>query len=197
MKTFDELVIATGNEGKYREFSRMLKDRFNRIYFLGDFENIPEIEESGNSFSENAFIKACTVAEITGKPALADDSGLVVDALGGEPGIYSARYSGENANDRDNIDKLLSSMAGMDDRAARFVCCLSLYIPGRGFFSSEGVCEGEILEEPRGTSGFGYDPVFYVPDLGRSMAELTENEKNKISHRSKALKELNKVISGL
>lgn len=167
---------------------------------LVDYPELPDVEEDGETFAENALKKAREIAEQLGVPALADDSGLTVDSLDGAPGVYSARYSGEHGNDAANNEKLLRELArvvGGTQPAlghpqamsrGRFVCALALYNPdGTPPAQTEAYCEGLILQEPRGEHGFGYDPLFYVPELGRTMAELTTEEKNRISHRAKAL----------
>ncbi|WP_027085368.1 XTP/dITP diphosphatase [Cohnella panacarvi] len=198
------LLIATRNGGKTKEFREAFGAIGIDVKDLRDFEGIPEIEETGETFADNAFIKAKAVAEIASLPVLADDSGLCVDALGGAPGVYSARYSGEGATDAKNNAKLLAELASVGAKAdaggageaealsaARFVCALALYDPAdESIVQVEGTVEGYILREPRGADGFGYDPLFWVPSHGRSMAELTVAEKNAISHRGKALAEL-------
>lgn len=180
------IVIATKNEGKLREFRSILADAYDDILSLADFDDVPDIEETGLSFRENAFIKAKAASSFLGMDAIGDDSGLVVDALGGAPGIYSARYAGEAASDDDNNKKLLSELEGEENRDARFVCCIALVLTSgiQEFF--EGECFGLILPEKRGESGFGYDPVFYVPQYGKTMAELGSDIKNSISHRAVA-----------
>ena len=184
------IVIATRNKGKLEEFKMILADTYDEILSLSDFNNFPEIEETGSSFRENAFIKAKAACDFLEVDAIADDSGLVVEDLGGAPGIYSARYAGKNASDHENNEKLLLELEGKENRDARFVCCIALVLKDgtRKFF--EGECRGRIISERRGTSGFGYDPVFYVPSYGKTMAELGSEIKNKISHRAKACLEL-------
>jgi XTP/dITP diphosphohydrolase len=181
-----ELVLATGNTGKAEEFSKLLKDVCENILSLKQLDNPPEVKEDGATFTENALKKARTIAQYSGMLTLADDSGLVVDSLGGEPGVYSARYSGENATDKSNIEKLLTELGGNPNRKARFVCALALVNPSGEELVVEGYCEGEIINEPRGEGGFGYDPVFYLPDKYKTMAEIDSETKNKISHRAKA-----------
>lgn len=190
-----ELVIATRNAGKFSEFSYLLKDHFSRIYSLDEFDSLQKIEETGETFCENAYLKASGIAELIKKPTLADDSGLVVDALDGEPGVHSARYAGDKATDNENIDRLLQNLGDSSNRTARFVCCLYLIIPGSVSIEAEGVCEGEILSSRKGEGGFGYDPVFFLPELNKTMAELTVGEKNSISHRYRALDNLIKKIN--
>lgn len=191
MKSRSEtLVIATRNRGKLREFSSLLACVYDEILSLADFDSIPHIEETGLSFRENALIKAETVSRFSGMDTLGDDSGLVVEALGGAPGIYSARYAGKDASDEENNKKLLGELKRKKNRAAKFVCCLALVLAdgGREFF--EGECHGQILREKRGESGFGYDPVFYVPEYGKTMAEISPDIKNRISHRAVASEKL-------
>lgn len=191
-----EVVLATTNKGKIREFSDLLGHVFGRITSLNDLCHIPDIVEDGKTFKENALKKARTVSRLTNKIALADDSGLEVEALQGRPGVFSSRYAGENAGDRENIEKLLRELNGVTDRRARFVCSLALVFPDGREIVVEGVCEGIILDEPRGEGGFGYDPVFFLPELNKTMAELTLEEKNLISHRSRAMKALVMYIDG-
>ena len=184
------LVLATRNEGKVREFRQLLKGFPVEIKCLKDFGPIPEVEEDGETFDDNAYKKALFTAKVLGLPAMADDSGLVVEALGGAPGVKSARYAGENAEDRDNIAKLLKEMAGATDRQAAFACVISIAVPSGPALTYEGRCEGEITREPRGDSGFGYDPVFFFPEYNRTFAELSSEEKNRVSHRGKAMREV-------
>ncbi|NYE57284.1 XTP/dITP diphosphatase [Carboxydothermus ferrireducens] len=186
------IVIASKNQGKIKEFSALLSSLGFSFVSLLDFPEIGEIPEKGTTFEENARQKAVTVSNFTGLPALADDSGLVVDALGGRPGVFSARYAGEPKDDLKNIQKLLKELEGVpwEKRTARFVAVLCLYFPDGSLVTARGECEGYILEEMRGSGGFGYDPVFYLPDYGKTMAELPLEVKNKISHRARALEEL-------
>ena len=159
----EKIVLATGNKGKLREFRGLLEGVFGNIVSLNDLESPPEVTEDGETFRENALKKARAIAAYSGIPALADDSGLEVEALGGRPGVYSARYAGEGAVDTDNIAKLLSELQGVANRKARFVCFLALVTPDGKEITAEGACEGVILTEPRGEGGFGYDPVFFLP----------------------------------
>lgn len=184
------LVLATRNEGKVREFNELLKEFPVEVKSLNDFGPIPEVEEDGATFDDNAYKKAYFTAKVLGLPAIADDSGLVVDALGGAPGVKSARYAGEKATDQENIEKLLREMAGRSDRRAAFECVISIAVPSGPALTYEGRCEGEITTEPRGTDGFGYDPVFYFPPLRKTFAEIPLAEKNKVSHRGKALAQM-------
>lgn len=185
------LVISTKNAGKLREFKQMLGELPYRILSLADFPGI-QIAENGRSFDENALIKARAVARRTGFIALGDDSGLEVEALGGKPGIHTARYAGERAQDKDNIKKLLSDMENVpwERRQARFVCSLALVFPEGGVFIERGFCKGIIATKPEGEHGFGYDPVFYLPEYDKTMAELPDHEKNSISHRARAVEKI-------
>ena len=182
------LVLATGNPGKVKELASMLSPLNINVVPQSDFQ-VPDVPETGTTFVENAIIKARHAAQVTGLPAIADDSGLVVDALGGEPGIYSARYAGADATDDTNIDKLLASLDGETHRKAHFFCTLVFMrhaddpVP----LVSQGKWEGEILSARSGNDGFGYDPVFHVPTHGCTAAELEKAEKNRISHRGNAL----------
>lgn len=184
------LVIATKNKNKLREFNEILKDLQIEIRSLDDFGPIPEAVEDGHTFDENAYKKALHTAKVLGLPAIADDSGLVVEALGGAPGVYSARYAGENASDEENLQKLLKNLHGIEDRRAHFQCVLSIAVPSGPALTYEGRCDGIIVEEKRGDSGFGYDPVFYFKELGKTFAQLSMAEKNRVSHRGKALAEV-------
>ncbi|HBZ57385.1 MAG TPA: Non-canonical purine NTP pyrophosphatase [Syntrophobacteraceae bacterium] len=195
------LVVATRNQGKSSEIRSYLNHPALEIRDLNDFGPIPEIVEDGNSFDDNAYKKASFTAKILGFPALADDSGLEVEALEGAPGVYSARYAGENAGDAENNAKLLREMAGVTDRRAHFRCVLSLAVPMGFALTYEAHCDGDILSEPRGSHGFGYDPLFFYPPMRKTFAELTMEEKLQVSHRGRALmdlqKELDRVISWL
>jgi len=184
------LVIATGNPGKTAEIRGLLRGFPINIKNLDDFGPIPPVVEDGDTFDENAYKKASFVSRILGLPALADDSGLVVEALGGAPGVYSARYAGENATDRQRYTKLLDEMKGHADRQAAFECVLSLAVPTGEALTYEGRCQGLVAEKPAGSGGFGYDPVFYYPPLKKTFGELSREAKSRISHRGKALGEL-------
>ncbi|MFO7555374.1 MAG: XTP/dITP diphosphatase [Desulfobacterales bacterium] len=184
------LVIATRNKGKTREIKDLLKDFPVDIKNLGDFGPIPELEEDGDTFDENAYKKASFAARIFGQPALADDSGLVVEALGGAPGIHSARYAAENATDEQRYLKLLDEMKGKSNRRAAFECVISIAVPTGAALTYEARCEGLISQKPEGSNGFGYDPVFFYPPYNKTFAQITREEKNRISHRGKALAEL-------
>ncbi len=184
------LVIATGNPGKTAEIRDLLQGFPINIKNLDDFGPIPPVEEDGDTFDENAYKKASFVAKILGLPALSDDSGLVVEALGGAPGVYSARYAGDNATDVQRYTKLLAEMQGHTNRRAAFECVLSLAVPTGAALTYEARCEGMIAEKPAGDGGFGYDPVFYYPPLKKTFGELSREEKSRISHRGKALRQL-------
>ncbi len=184
------LVIATRNKGKTQEIRELLKDFPVGIKNLDDFGPIPHLEEDGDTFDENAYKKASFAAKVLGLPALADDSGLIVEALDGAPGIHSARYAGENATDEQRYLKLLDDMKGKSNRKAAFECVISIAVPTGPALTYEARCEGLIATEPAGSNGFGYDPVFYYPPLNKTFAQITREEKNHISHRGKALAEL-------
>jgi XTP/dITP diphosphohydrolase len=157
---------------------------------LDDFGPIPPVVEDGETFDENAYKKASFVSRVLGLPALADDSGLVVEALNGAPGVYSARYAGQNASDAQRCAKLLAAMKGQTNRRAAFNCVISIAVPTGPALTYEASCEGLILEMPVGENGFGYDPIFYYPPLKKTFAELTRQQKSQVSHRGKALREL-------
>lgn len=191
-----EAIIATHNPGKVKEFKEILEPKGYDVKSLADIGFTEEIEETGQTFEENAILKAEAVAKAVNKMVIADDSGLSIDNLGGRPGVYSARYAGEQKDDEANIDKVLSELKGFEkeQRTARFRCALAVSIPGEETKTVEGHVEGYIAEEPRGQYGFGYDPIFIVKDKDKTMAELTSDEKNKISHRADALKKLSKLL---
>ncbi|UPV77990.1 XTP/dITP diphosphatase [Bacillus rugosus] len=191
-----EAIIATHNPGKVKEFKEILEPKGYDVKSLAEIGFTEEIEETGHTFEENAILKAEVVAKAVNKMVIADDSGLSIDNLGGRPGVYSARYAGEQKDDQANIDKVLSELKGIEkeQRTARFRCALAVSIPGEETKTVEGHVEGYIAEEPRGEYGFGYDPIFIVKDKDKTMAELTSDEKNKISHRADALKKLSKLL---
>ena len=198
------VVMATRNPGKIRELKAILKGLKIRLLSLVDFPALPEIPEEGATFAENAAAKAKAVAELTGWPALADDSGLEVAALNGRPGVFSARYAQDRTapqppGDLDNWRKLLDELRGFpwEERQARFVCAMALALPDGRVFTARGECSGMIALEPRGTQGFGYDPVFWVPRYQRTMAELSRGVKNRISHRGRALAALRELLASL
>lgn len=184
-----EIVVATGNKGKVAEIVLALAKLPVRVLALSDFGPIPEAVEDGTSFMENAILKARHYAKYTGKACLADDSGLEVDALQGAPGIYSARYAGATADDAANNQKLLAELSTvkMRERAAQFRCVLAFVDTDGSVMTADGVCPGVIGMEMRGAGGFGYDSLFYVSELNKTMAELSKTEKNAISHRGQAL----------
>jgi len=190
MQTAIILVIATRNQGKTAEIRELLQDYPIKIKNLDDFGPIPHIEEDGETFDENAYKKASFAARVLGFPALADDSGLMVEALENRPGVHSARYGGKNATDEQRCTKLLEKMNGKTNREASFECVISIAVPGGSALTYEARCEGLIAEKPAGSNGFGYDPVFYYPPLNKTFAELTREEKSHVSHRGKALREL-------
>ena len=190
MNTPLTLVIATTNPGKTTEIRDLLDGYPVDIKNLGDFGPIPPVVEDGETFDDNAYKKASFVSKVLGLPALADDSGLVVEALGGAPGVYSARYAGENATDEQRFTKLLDAMKGQSHRNAAFECVISLAVPPGPALTYEARCEGLIAEEPVGENGFGYDPIFYYPPLKKTFAQMTLEEKGRVSHRGKALREL-------
>lgn len=189
-----KLVIATKNQGKAREVARILEGMEYKIISLADYPDAPDVEETGETFVENAELKARAYAEFTGELTLADDSGLEVDALGGAPGVYSSRFA---PTDAERNSRLLDLMKDVEEgaRTARFRCVIAIAEPGRVVRTCEGTVEGTIPHSPRGSQGFGYDPVFYLPELGRHMAELSQDEKNAISHRGKALEEAKRMLS--
>ena len=190
MRYSTTLVIATRNKGKTLEIKELLKGFPVEIKNLDDFGPIPHLEEDGDTFDENAYKKASFAARILGLPALADDSGLIVEALDGAPGIHSARYAGEDATDEQRYFKLLDDMKGKSNRNAAFECVISIAVPTGPALTYEARCEGLIATEPAGSNGFGYDPVFFYPPLKKTFAQITREEKNRISHRGKALAEL-------
>ncbi len=187
-----ELVVATRNAGKLREIRHLLEDAGITVLGLDAFPEIPEIDEDGATFMANAVKKAETVARLTGRPCLADDSGLTVEALAGEPGVHSARYAGVQGDDAANNARLLKELFGVpaQHRQAAFCCVMALSLPGTSPRYFEGRVCGRILDAPRGSGGFGYDPLFLVDGFDRTMAELPLAEKNRISHRGQALRQV-------
>ncbi len=186
------VVLASRNRGKVAELQRLLSAELSDVIELKSLDDVgitDEIEENGTTFEENAEIKA-RAAAASGFAGLGDDSGLAVDALGGAPGVYSARYAGEHGNDAANNAKLLTELSEKTCRAAAFVCALALVFPDGRVVRATGSVKGEILTSPRGEGGFGYDPLFYYPAFGKSFAELTREEKNEISHRGAAVRAL-------
>jgi XTP/dITP diphosphohydrolase len=191
-----EVVIATRNSGKLREIQAILSPLGLKILSLRDFPEIPEIIEDGQTFEENAVKKAAAVSRQTSRMAIADDSGLAVDALQGRPGVFSSRYAGEKATDAERYQKLLKEMTGTPQgkRGAAFICAMAVASPKGKVEVVEGECRGEIAFAPKGSHGFGYDPVFYLPEWGKTMAELDPEVKNRISHRAQALEKLKQVL---
>lgn len=183
-----KLIIASNNKHKIYEIKKILGGKFSEILSLSEAKITHETVEDGKTFLENAFKKAREIAEISGCASLADDSGICVDALGGAPGIYSARFSG--GSDEDNNRLLLEKLKGITSRTAHYTCAMALVYPDGREISAEGYMYGEIIEEPRGTRGFGYDPLFVPKGEKRTVAEMTDDEKNAISHRANALSEL-------
>lgn len=194
-----EILIATNNKGKAKDFEVLFRPLGIEVLTLQDLDEPIEVEETGSTFVENAVLKAETVAGMLGKFVIADDSGLEVDALNGEPGVYSARYAGEPSDDDANIDKLLSNLVEVPEteRQARFRCVLAIAGPGMETLTYSGSCEGRITDSRQGTNGFGYDPIFYVPEKERTMAELSAEEKSAISHRGAALNQLKEQLPEL
>ena len=199
---YKQILVATTNPGKIAELSAMLGDGFQWLG-LADFNGIAEIKEDGKTFAENARKKAMGYAKATGLWTIADDSGLVVDALNGKPGVKSARFSGEKDEDRTLLDhknttKVLALLRGVptEKRTARFVCCLCLASPEKILIETEGTLEGIIAEKEIGENGFGYDPIFFVPRLNKTVAQLSREEKNAISHRGNAIRKLKPAITG-
>ncbi|MCG7346410.1 XTP/dITP diphosphatase [Sporosarcina sp. ACRSL] len=194
-----KLMIATNNKGKAKDFETLFSPYGFEVQTLNDLDQDIDVEETGVTFEENAVLKAEEVSKLLGIIVIADDSGLEIDKLKGAPGVYSARYAGEQKNDEANIDKVLSELQGVpqQERTARFRCVLAVAGPGVETVTFSGSCEGLILEERRGTNGFGYDPIFYVPEKGRAMAELSPEEKGEISHRGAALRQLKEQLPRL
>lgn len=192
----ETVIIASTNQGKLKEFKELMKGLSVEVKSLKDFPEIGDIEENGASFAENAYIKAKAVFDATGCLSIADDSGLEVDALDGAPGIYSARYAGEEKNDTANNEKLLSEMNVVSDenRGAQFHCAIVAIDRNGTRYDAEGIVRGRILRAPQGENGFGYDPLFYIEEFGRTTAELSMDEKNKISHRGQAVRQIVEIL---
>ncbi len=184
-----KIVLATKNKGKYFELKKLLEQHGYEAVPLEAFSGIEAIAEDGETFRENAVKKAAYVCEKTGMMTLADDSGLEVDFLNGAPGVLSSRFAGEDGNDEANNQKLLSLLEGVppEQRTARFRCVVAIAVPEGWVYTAEGSCEGIILDKPRGSGGFGYDPLFFLPEYGKTFAELDLEIKNKISHRARAM----------
>jgi XTP/dITP diphosphohydrolase len=191
-----EIVLATGNKNKLREFREMLESDDVSIISQGEFENCPEVIEDGQTFEENALIKARAIAQYTGRITIADDSGLEVDYLGGAPGIYSARFAGEDADDDKNNQKLLKELEGVpnEKRGAQFSCVIAVVSPSGVERTVKGEYRGCIIEGYRGQAGFGYDPIFLDKVSGLTYSEMSAQQKNSISHRARAIIELKKVL---
>lgn len=194
-----KIILATQNQGKLRELQELLIGEDIEVISLRDVEGWEDVEENGDTFADNAALKARAAVNRTGLIALADDSGLEVDALDGAPGVYSARFAGEPKDDEQNNDKLIQmiEMVKDDQRQARFRCALVIATPEGKEFLTEGVVEGQILSERRGSDGFGYDPLFFVPEYARTMAELTLTEKNELSHRAQAFRKAIPILRAL
>lgn len=184
-----KIFLATGNKHKIKEIEKIFKMDNVEILSINDGIEIPEVEEDGTTFEENSKKKALEIAKFTNMITIADDSGLCVDALGGAPGVYSARYAGEHGNDLDNNKKLVKELQGVENRKARFVCVITLAKPTGETYSFRGEVEGDIIDVPQGTEGFGYDPHFFMKEYGKTLAEIPEI-KSKISHRARALEKL-------
>lgn len=194
-----EVIIATKNAGKAKEFQHIFSQYQITVKSLLDFEEIEDIVEDGETFEENALIKARAIAKQFNQVVIADDSGLEVDALHGRPGVYSARYAGEGRDDQANIKKVLSELEGIptEQRGARFVCALALVTPEGEESVVRGTCEGQILTECLGSEGFGYDPIFYLPELEKTMAQIPKHQKNVLSHRADAFAKLQTILMNL
>lgn len=192
-----ELVIATGNKGKLVEITAVLQKVVGRIYSLADFPELPQVIEDGETFTANAIKKAQAVAQEVGIPALADDSGLVVPVLGGRPGVHSARFAGDGATDSENNDLLLAELrhCSSTQRQASFVCIMALCLPNGACYTFSGELHGEVLEAPQGNGGFGYDPLFFIPEIAKTLAQIDVVSKNVLSHRGKALAALLDFLS--
>ena len=191
-----ELVLATRNPDKGRELAALLGDAGITIRTLAEFPDAPEVVEDGETCEANATKKAVTIARATGLPAVADDTGLMVEALGGRPGVHAARYAGDSATYEDNWKKLLRELTGIpwERRRAQFVTVAAIADPKGNVSLVRGVLDGLIAEAPAGTQGFGYDPIFFVPELGKTLSQLAPDEKNRISHRAKAFAQVREIL---
>ncbi len=191
-----KIIIATTNEGKFREISSYFQDLAIDFLSLKNFKNIPEVIEDGKTIIENAEKKASEISEFTGLPAISDDTGFEVEALNNEPGIFAARYAGENATYDDNIKKLLKNLGETpyEKRNAVFKTVIAFKVPGKNIITTQGECFGFITFEKKGKNGFGYDPIFFVPKFNKTFAEMSIIEKAKISHRAKALEKMRKIL---
>ena len=190
-----KLLVATNNKGKLKEFNEILGEIGIECVSLKDMGITVDVEETGTTFLENALLKAKEIYKIAKIPTISDDSGLMVDALSGEPGVYSARYAGEPSDDNKNMDKLLSKLQGVANRTARFKSVIAAVFSEEDILVSEGECEGVIIDEKRGDNGFGYDPIFYVEALSKTFAEMTDGEKNSLSHRGNAIRALKEQLA--
>ncbi|MGD7044156.1 XTP/dITP diphosphatase [Jeotgalibacillus proteolyticus] len=191
-----KVLIATANKGKANEFKNLFAPLGFEVTTLLDYPEMDDIEETGETFEENAILKAEAASSQFNVLAIADDSGLLIDALNGEPGVYSARYAGKEKNDEENIKKVLQNLQGVPfhERTARFHCTLAISIPGKETFTVTGECEGRITNEKIGEGGFGYDPIFWIEDQSRTLAQMSGEEKSAISHRGNALKKLKRML---
>lgn len=187
-----EILIATNNNGKKKDFETLFKPLGIKVLTLNDIDKPINVEETGITFEENAILKAETVASLLGIVVIADDSGLEIDALNGEPGVYSARYAGSDCDDEANIDKVLEKLGNLalEERTGRFRCVLAIAGPSIKTITFSGSCEGLVLDKRKGTNGFGYDPIFFVPEKNATMSELLPEDKSAISHRGAALRKL-------
>ncbi|MBP3448303.1 MAG: XTP/dITP diphosphatase [Clostridia bacterium] len=190
-----KLLVATNNKGKLKEFNEILGELGIECVSLKDMGITVDVEETGTTFLENALLKAKEIYKIAKIPTISDDSGLMVDALSGEPGVYSARYAGEPSDDNKNMDKLLSKLQGVTNRTARFKSVIAAVFSEEDILVSEGECEGVIIDEKRGDNGFGYDPIFYVEALSKTFAEMIDGEKNSLSHRGNAIRALKEQLA--
>lgn len=190
-----DLVIASNNAHKVKEIKNILGDKFGKIYTLRDLGINVDVEENGRTFYENALKKAKAISDIAHMAAIADDSGLEVDSLGGAPGLYSARYAGLHGDDNANNKQLLDNLKNKESRRANFICTVVLYLPDGDIISAEGKSYGTIIDAPRGENGFGYDPLFLSDEYSLTYAELSQDQKNSISHRAKALNTLAQILN--
>jgi len=191
------LLLASSSAGKLREYRELAHGSVFDLDLLPNFRELVEFEETAPTFAENALGKALYYGRFTDELLMAEDSGLVVPALGGAPGVYSARYAGPKGTDTDCVEKLLRAMAGKtgSERRARFVCVIAAAYRGRALAVVSDFVEGLVIDEPRGTNGFGYDPIFLLPDIGRTSAEISQDEKNRISHRGKAFRKIQDILA--
>lgn len=194
-----QIIIATKNKGKAKDFEALFNPLGYEVLTLHDVAEEMDVEETGTTFEENALLKANALAQHLQTIVIADDSGLEIDALDGRPGIYSARYAGEAKDDNANIDKVLEELKNVEDsnRTARFVCAIAVASPSKKLLTVRGTCEGVIARERKGSNGFGYDPIFFVPAENKMMAELSAEEKGAISHRGNAIKKLSANLAEL